>query len=215
MAIPFVMNELRMELRQSIISLSAKGWSQRRIARELCLDRETVARYRRLEQEKEAKPANLPAGSEEAKPAIPPAGSSEAKPAIVPAGSGVGKIEAGVKFVQSNALAGRVFESLSAQNLFLTHWEETVADTRTTRQQVRAHFLEIEKPRLQPLPASLFRVFQEAPRRVHRDGHVEIARTFYSVPPEYGPARQTPSHPSDPLSPTTKVTPAHELPATP
>jgi DNA-binding NarL/FixJ family response regulator len=42
------MNQLKMDLQQAIIALSGGGWSQRRIARELGLDRETVARYRRL-----------------------------------------------------------------------------------------------------------------------------------------------------------------------
>ncbi len=99
-----------------------------------------------------------------------------------------GKVEAGVKYVQNNGLAGRQFNSLSAQNLFLSHWEETVADTRihgTTRQQVRTLFLTVEKPKLLPLPNSLFPVFNEAPRKVHRDGYVEVAKAYYSVPPEY------------------------------
>ncbi len=68
-----------------------------------------------------------------------------------------GKIEAGVKFAQNNALAGRCFESLSAQNLFLLDWESGVADTRihgTTRQQVVKVFNEIERPQLLS-PASL------------------------------------------------------------
>ena len=99
-----------------------------------------------------------------------------------------GKIEAGIKYVQANGLAGQQFESLGAQNLHLAHWEETVADTRihgTTRQQVRAHFLAVEKPRLLPLPASLFPVFHEAPRKIHRDGYAEVDKAYYSVPPEY------------------------------
>jgi DNA-binding NarL/FixJ family response regulator len=37
-----------MELQQSILALSERGWSQRRIARELGINRETVARYRGL-----------------------------------------------------------------------------------------------------------------------------------------------------------------------
>jgi transposase len=41
-----------------------------------------------------------------------------------------GKIEAGVKFAQNNALKGRSFESLAVQNLFLSDWESSVADTR-------------------------------------------------------------------------------------
>jgi hypothetical protein len=99
-----------------------------------------------------------------------------------------GKIEAGIKYVQANGLAGKQFTSLGAQNLHLAHWEQTVADTRihgTTRQQVRTHFLTIEKPKLLPLPASLFPVFSEAPRKVHRDGYAEVDKAYYSVPPEY------------------------------
>lgn len=99
-----------------------------------------------------------------------------------------GKVEAGVDYVQENALAGKQFDSLAAQNLHLAHWESTVADTRihgTTRQQVSRHFLEVEKPALRPLPAGLFPCFNEAPRKVHRDGYVEVDKAYYSVPPEY------------------------------
>jgi len=98
-----------------------------------------------------------------------------------------GKIEAGVKYAQANALKGRTFPGLGAQNLFLTEWERTVADTRihgTVRQQVAALF-ESERPALLPLPASLFPCFVEGRRRVHRDGHVEFGKAYYSVPPEY------------------------------
>jgi transposase len=99
-----------------------------------------------------------------------------------------GKIEAGVKFAQNNALKGRSFSSLSEQNLFLTEWESSVADTRihgTTRQQAGKVFNEVERSTLLPLPSSLFPVFEEAPRTVHRDGYVELQRAYYSVPPEY------------------------------
>lgn len=99
-----------------------------------------------------------------------------------------GKVEAGVDYVQENALAGKQFGSLAGQNLHLAHWETTVADTRihgTTRRQVGKHFLEAEKPALRPLPASLFACFREAPRKVHRDGYVEIDQAYYSAPPEY------------------------------
>ncbi len=370
------MNQLKMDTRQAIRTLTDRGWSQRRIARELGIDRETVARYRKLaRQAEEPKPAISPAGSEvvqEPEPAISPTGSEptppsagEPNPAISPTGSkpgrlshcephqaaiaaslerglsaqriyqdlvseqqfagsydsvkrfvrqleqarplpfrrietapgqeaqvdfgqgawvvekgkrrrphvlrvvlshsrkgyteafwrqstenfirglenafrhfgGVvsalvidnlraavkkvdwfepelnpkvvsfsehygtvilptkpamprhkGKVEAGVDYVQENALAGKQFESLAAQNLHLAHWEATVADTRihgTTRQQVGKHFLEVEKPTLRPLPAGLFPCFNEAPRKVHRDGYVEVDKAYYSVPPEY------------------------------
>ena len=63
-----------------------------------------------------------------------------------------------------------------------------MADTRihcTTRQQVGKVFEEVERLVLQPLPASLFPVFEEALRTVHRDGYVEFKHAYYSVPPEY------------------------------
>jgi hypothetical protein len=99
-----------------------------------------------------------------------------------------GKVEAGVKYSQNNAVKGRVFASMAEQNLFLSDWERTVADTRihgTTRQQVIKLFNEVERSKLLPLPTSLFPVFEEAPRSVHRDGYVEVQRAYYSVPPEY------------------------------
>jgi transposase len=99
-----------------------------------------------------------------------------------------GKVEAGVKYAQNNAVKGRSFESLAAQNLFLSEWEKNVADTRihgTTRQQVGKLFETVERAALRPLAASLFPVFEEAPRTVHRDGYVEFKRAYYSVPPEY------------------------------
>jgi hypothetical protein len=99
-----------------------------------------------------------------------------------------GKVEAGVKYAQNNAVKGRTFASLAAQNLFLSAWEKNVADTRlhgTTRQQVGRCFETVERPALRPLPPGLFPVFEEARRTVHRDGHVEFKRAYYSVPPEY------------------------------
>lgn len=98
-----------------------------------------------------------------------------------------GKVEAGVKYAQDNALRGRKFSSLAEQNLFLTEWERRIADTRihgTVRQQVSALF-EAERSALSPLPPSCFPSFTEAPRKVHSDGHVEFDKAYYSVPPEY------------------------------
>jgi transposase len=99
-----------------------------------------------------------------------------------------GKVEAGVKYAQNNAVKGRQFTSLAEHNRFLDDWERTVADTRihgTVRQQVLKLFLTVERPALRPLPAMFFPSFEEAPRCVHRDGYVEFAKAYYSAPPEY------------------------------
>jgi len=44
---------------------------------------------------------------------------------------------------------------------------------------------QVERPTLQALPAERFPFFHEGQRRVHRDGHVEVDKAYYSVPPEY------------------------------
>jgi predicted transcriptional regulator len=88
-------NVLRVSLQTTIYSLADRGWSQRRIARELGIDRETVGRYLRLAGK--AKPAistTGSAGDSESKPAIltaVPEGSSESKPAISTAGKSTGR----------------------------------------------------------------------------------------------------------------------------
>jgi hypothetical protein len=61
-------NVLKMALIESILSLHAQRWSQRRIARELQIDRETVRKYLR-ERLPGSKPAIAPAGSDGSKPA--------------------------------------------------------------------------------------------------------------------------------------------------
>ncbi len=103
-----------------------------------------------------------------------------------------GKVESGVKYVKRNALKGRTFNSLTEQNDFLLDWETRVADTRihgTTKKQVGKLFEESERAALLPLPRERFPSFQEARRAVHRDGHVEVDKSFYSVPPEYVASR--------------------------
>ncbi len=107
------MNQLDVSLQHSIPALAAKGWSARKIARELSLDRETVRRYLR---------------SEDAKPAIPPAGSAEeleAKPAIVPAGSKTGRISQCTPLAEvikqgllSGLSAQRIYQDLVAEHQF-------------------------------------------------------------------------------------------------
>src|SRR6185295_16035126 len=100
------MNELNVSLQHSIATLAAKGWSTRKIARELSIDRETAARYLHL-AEVISKPAIVPAGSVE---------ESDSKPAILHAGSKVGRISQCAPLasvIEQGLLAG-----LSAQRLY-------------------------------------------------------------------------------------------------
>ena len=84
-------NQLKVAKVLSIQALHAQGWSQRRIARELGIHRDTVARY----LGETSKPAKAPTGSieggEDSKPAKAPPGSGDglelSKPAKAPTGS--------------------------------------------------------------------------------------------------------------------------------
>jgi transposase len=99
-----------------------------------------------------------------------------------------GKIERGIRFVKDNGLKARTFGSLEEQNDHLARWELTVADKRlhgTIRRQVGEVFATIERAALGPLPIERFAFFHEGRRIVSRDGHVEVAKAYYSVPPEY------------------------------
>jgi transposase len=98
-----------------------------------------------------------------------------------------GKVENNIAYVRSNALKGRSFTSVADLNQRLFQWEANVADRRihgTTKRQVAEHF-KTEKPFLLPLPAMLFPCFEEGKRTVQCDAHVEVAKAFYHVPPEY------------------------------
>ena len=115
------MNQLNVSLQHSITTLAAKGWSARKIARELGVHRETVGRYL-PPVAPESKPAIVPTGSaspSDPNPAIAPAGSetaAEAKPAHVPAGSKPGRTSQCAPLtavIEHGLLAG-----LSAQRIY-------------------------------------------------------------------------------------------------
>ncbi|MFH2002293.1 MAG: IS21 family transposase [Planctomycetota bacterium] len=124
-----------------------------------------------------------------------------------------GKIESGVSYVRDNGLKGWTFASFEEHNRFLLHWEENVADTRihgTTRRQVGKVFGEVEHPKLLPLPKERFPFFHECERKVHRDGHVEVDKAYYSVSPEY--LGQQPAGPMGCPARAYLYRPAHRLP---
>lgn len=86
---------------------------------------------------------------------------------------------------RDNALKGRRFGSLGELATFLERWNRTVARLRihgTTRKQVYSHFLEVDRPALQPLPEHSFSLFEVGTRVVHPDGHVQVEGAYYSVP---------------------------------
>jgi transposase len=133
-------NVLKVSLQTTIYSLADRGWSQRRIARELGIDRETVGRYLRLA--KGSKPAISTPGSEgdrASKPAIltlDVKGSTEAKPAISTAGRKsqceplaeviLAKVEVGLS-------AQRIYQDLVTENGFTDSYQSVKRFVRKLR----------------------------------------------------------------------------------
>ena len=70
-------NYLKMAKVSAILTLRERGWSQRRIARELGIHPDTVGRYIRLSG-RDPKPAQAPPGSEGSKQVKAPTGSGDA-----------------------------------------------------------------------------------------------------------------------------------------
>jgi len=110
-------NILKMAQQHTILQLLQHGWSHRRIARELGVHRETVARYDRLRQ---GKPAIAPPGAVP-KPAISHPGSESPdhpKPAISTAGSPrcPGRVSLCVPF--ATLIHQQLDQGLSAQRIY-------------------------------------------------------------------------------------------------
>jgi len=122
-------NILNVSLQHSITTLAANGWSRRRIARELDIDRETVGRHLRLADAKPAKGLTGAPPDPAANPAIPRTGSEpepDSKPAIPRTGSlAAGRqslcaplaavIEAAV---QAGLSAQRIYQDLVGEHAF-------------------------------------------------------------------------------------------------
>ncbi|HEV2455950.1 MAG TPA: hypothetical protein VGY98_16925 [Verrucomicrobiae bacterium] len=92
------MNELNVSLQHSILTLAAHGWSARRIARELDINRETAGRYLRLGQ---------------SKPAISTLGSTAGRQSLC--WPWLGQIEAALA---AGLSAQRIYQDLVAQHGF-------------------------------------------------------------------------------------------------
>lgn len=96
-------------------------------------------------------------------------------------------------YVKDNALKGRRFNSLEELNSYLVRWNRTIARLRihgTTRKQVYTHFLEVEKPRLRPLPPERFALFKVGTRTVHSRTYPGTYATQQEHRPAHKPARE-------------------------
>ncbi|WP_437313105.1 IS21 family transposase [Sorangium sp. So ce385] len=96
-----------------------------------------------------------------------------------------GKVEASVKYVKRNALAGREGQDVGEVRAALGRWIVEIAGTRqhgTTKRRPLEVFEAEEKSRLQPLPLRPYELVTWKRARVHRDCHVELGGRLYSVP---------------------------------
>src|ERR1700759_752456 len=113
-------NVLKVSLQTTIYSLADRGWSQRRIASELGINRETVRRYLRP-----AKSAISITGKQ--------AGATESKPAISIAGVGAGRRSRCSRLVE--VIAGKLEAGLRARSIYQDLVEQN--DFRNSYQSVQ------------------------------------------------------------------------------
>jgi transposase len=99
-----------------------------------------------------------------------------------------GKVESGIKFVKGNFFAGRKFASYQNMEQGLIYWLRVKCNSRvhgTTKRVPIELFAAEEKERLKALPIADF-IFPEIVRRqVHKDCHIIVHNSYYSVPHEY------------------------------
>ena len=133
------MNTLSVSLQHSILTLAARGWSQRRIARELGIHRETVGRHLQLQC---SKPAKVPAGSESER---------EAKPAKVPAGFSPrsrSQCESWRERIEQGVLAGltaqRIYQDLVGEHAYAGSYDAVKRFVRQLRQTQPVPFMRLE-----------------------------------------------------------------------
>ncbi len=143
-------NQLQVAKVLSIKTLHEQGWSQRRIARELGINRESVAKY----LQEQAKPAKAPIGSDDSKPAKAPIGSEHPGDDSKPAKAPIGSRSQCAQFHE--LILAKLEQGLSAQRIF----QDLVGDHGFTAQyhSVRRYVAKLK--RAQPLP---FRRIEVAP----------------------------------------------------
>ena len=100
-----------------------------------------------------------------------------------------GKVERGVDYVQENALRGREFESLSPAErtscITGKRPSPTHASTAPPRSRSERSLNQSSDRRSARCRWIDSRSTTKAKRKVSRDGHIAVKRSFYSVPPEY------------------------------
>lgn len=96
-----------------------------------------------------------------------------------------GKVEASIKFLQTNFVNGRRFRDSRDLTRQLREWMDNYANLRihgTTKKIPWQVWEQEEKNKLQPLPEEMFTFFQRGVRRVAANCHLHFENNYYSVP---------------------------------
>jgi hypothetical protein len=95
------------------------------------------------------------------------------------------KVERAVPFVRGSLFAGETFVDLADAQRRATEWCRVRAGLRvhgTTQLRPAEVFQAEEQPRLLPAPIEVYDLPIYTTAKVHRDHHIEVARSLYSVP---------------------------------
>lgn len=95
------------------------------------------------------------------------------------------RVERMVPYVRESYFAGRNFGSLEDMNDGAEKWCLSVAGERihgTTHQQPLSLFQQVEAAHLLPLPSQPFEMVTWARGKVHKDCHVQVLGSLYSIP---------------------------------
>lgn len=95
------------------------------------------------------------------------------------------RVERQVQFVRGSFFAGESFIDLADAQRRAETWCRERAGLRvhgTTQQRPAESFAAEERPRLLPAPTEVYDVPIYATAKVHRDHHIEVARSLYSIP---------------------------------
>ena len=107
----------------------------------------------------------------------------DACPPRDPAKKGI--VESGVKYIKRSFLPLREFRSIEDANAQLHQWILGDAGNRihgTTREKPLTRFAQVERRLLRPLPDVPPELACWEKAKVHRDTHVQVAKSLYSVP---------------------------------
>jgi transposase len=166
-------NILKVSLQETICTLDGRGWSRRRIARELGIDRQTVGRYLLL-----AKPAISTTGSEEA---------GEVKSAISTPGKSVGRksqceplVEVIMAKVEVGLSAQRIYQDLVEEKGFTDSYQSVKRFVRKLRavQPERIWRLECQPGEEVQLDFGLGAPIDELPHKTRRSWVLRLVLSY-------------------------------------